>query len=296
MRKKVKIDFCNFWPGFKKEDNYFINLLRTKYDVEISSSPDYLIFSSFGIKKDHKKYKCIKIFYTGENRRPYDYECDYSFSFDYLDDPDHYRLPLYALYGDYEDMIRQHKEKKVDEIIKSKKKFCAFVYSNGDAYQRNKFFHKLSRYKQVDSGGGHLNNIGRKVSNKLEFISNYKFMIAYENSSYAGYTTEKIYEPMTVNTIPIYWGNPLVHRDFNTKSFINYYDYEDEEAMIEQIIKIDNDDDLYRKMLEESFFLNNEPNKYIQKEAVLKQFDYIFTNNREPIALKNKKKKLFTWF
>ena len=41
------------------------------------------------------------------------------------------------------------------------------------------------------------------------------FTIAFKNDSYPGYTTEKIYEPMYVNSLPIYSGNPLVYRDFN---------------------------------------------------------------------------------
>ena len=31
-----------------------------------------------------------------------------------------------------------------------------------------------------------------------------------------------------VNSLPIYWGNPLIHREFNTKSFVNYHDFERE--------------------------------------------------------------------
>ncbi len=57
---------------------------------------------------------------------------------------------------------------------------------------RNNFFLKISKYKKVDSGGLALNNIGYIVKNKLEFIKDYKFTIAFENSSYSGYTTEKI--------------------------------------------------------------------------------------------------------
>ena len=37
--------------------------------------------------------------------------------------------------------------------------------------------------------------------------------IAFENSSFPGYTTEKIFEPMLEGSIPIYWGNPRVDED-----------------------------------------------------------------------------------
>ena len=71
------------------------------------------------------------------------------------------------------------------------------------------FFVKLSKYKQVDSGGRTLNNIGGPVEDKMEFIKDYRFVISFENAEYPGYTTEKIIQPMFVDSIPIYWGNPL---------------------------------------------------------------------------------------
>ena len=39
--KSLKIDFTDFWPGFDKEDNYFTNLLREGFSVEISPNPDF---------------------------------------------------------------------------------------------------------------------------------------------------------------------------------------------------------------------------------------------------------------
>ena len=46
-KKKIKINFSDFWGGFNRTDNYFYNLLKEKFDVEISNSPDYLFFSLF---------------------------------------------------------------------------------------------------------------------------------------------------------------------------------------------------------------------------------------------------------
>jgi hypothetical protein len=28
--KTIKLDFADFWPGFKKTDNYFYSLLKTR--------------------------------------------------------------------------------------------------------------------------------------------------------------------------------------------------------------------------------------------------------------------------
>ena len=243
MKNKIKIDFSDFWGGFNKTDNYFYNLLKEEFDIEISNQPDYLFFSIFG--NSHQNYKCKKIFYTGENIAPPMNYCDWSFSFDYLDDPRNYRLPHYLLYDGYYELERP----KVIEESMANRNFCNFVASNGNCQERNWFVQELSKYKKVDSGGRFMNNIGYAVTDKRKFQSEYKFSVAFENNAYRpqhiGYTTEKIMEPMTVNSIPLYWGNPKIDLEFNPKSFVNFYDFNSFDQMIEYIIELDKDDSKY---------------------------------------------------
>lgn len=260
MKNKIKIAFADFWGGFEynptgKEnfDNVIYRMLSEDFEIEISNDPDYLIYSVFG--NSHTNYKCKKILYTGENRRPdYNY-CDYSISFDYSDDPRNLRLPLCAI-NLYENGIINNFEKNIDfEKIKSEKtKFCNFIFSNSSAELRNVLFQELSKYKQVDAGGRVFNNIGYLVEDKLKFQSEYKFTIAFENSQYPGYTTEKLVHPKLVNSIPIYWGNPDVAKDWNTKAFINAYDFKNLYEVIEFVKEVDNNDDLYFDMLKEPHF------------------------------------------
>ena len=119
------------------------------------------------------------------------------------------------------------------------------MVSNRKGDVRDRFFELLSKYKRVDSAGRWLNNIGGTVSDKLKFIASYKFSIAFENGSHPGYTTEKIFEPMLVDSLPIYWGNPLVNLDFNPRSFVNYYDHNSLDALVDWVIELDRNDDLY---------------------------------------------------
>ena len=255
MKNKIKIDFSDFWGGFDKTDNYFYNLLKEEFEVEISNNPDVLFFSVFG--NQHQSYQCKKVFYTGENVAPPLGYCDYSFSFDYLDDVRNYRLPHYLLYDGYYELVRT----KVIEESMVNRKFCNFVASNGNCNDRNSFVQELSKYKKVDSGGRFMNNIGYAVPDKRKFQSEYKFSVAFENNAYRpqhpGYTTEKIMEPMTVNSIPIYWGNPLINKEFNQKSFVNFYDFNDINKMIEYIIELDKDDSKYLEMLNQPWFTGN---------------------------------------
>ena len=281
MKKTIKIFFSDFWANFDPENNLFTNLLREDYNVIISDqNPDFLFFSYFG--NHFERFNCTRIYFTGENVTPNFKHCDFAMSFELdLDNPKHYRLPLYAL---FDDVAKLTTAKDPEAILKSKSQFCNFIYSNPNSKKRIDFFHKLSKYKTVHAGGRVLNNLGFRVDDKIKFISDYKFTIAFENESHPGYTTEKIFEPMIANSLPIYWGNPQVLRDFNTKSFLNYYDFSSDEELIEHIINVDNNDDLYLKYLEQPWFNNNQINEFVLNQN-LKQFLHsIIDNQSTPVA------------
>lgn len=271
--KKIKINFADFWGDFDKTNNYFYNLLKQEFDIEISNNPDFLFYSVFG--NSNLSYQCTKIFFSGENIGPDYNNCDYSMCYDYIDNEKHYRLPLYILYGGYYDLIN----KKVDDSLVNRK-FCNFIVSNGGSLIRNNFFTKISKYKKVDSGGRFMNNIGYAVSDKLKFQSDYKFSIAFENDSYRdnrdGYTTEKILEPMKVNSIPIYWGNTIIDKEFNKNSFINYHDFNSEDELIEHIIFLDNNDDEYMKVMREPWLTDNKILESLKEENIKKFLYNIF--------------------
>ena len=278
----IKIAFSDFWLGFNYYpdkthvgDNTLYDILSEKYDLEISDNPDILIFSVFG--NSYSRYNCTKIFYTGENIRPDYNKCDYSLSFDYNSDERNYRFPLSAITL-YESGIRDKfpKEMDFDKIKSEKTKFCNFIFSNPNAQLRNQLFFELSKYKRVDSGGRAHNNIGYLVDNKLDFINNYKFTICFENSEYPGYTTEKLVHPKLKDSIPIYWGNPRVGDDWNTKSFINAYDFNNLGDLIEYIKEVDNNDDLYYKILSEKHFTSgDELSNDLQYKNIFTFFDKI---------------------
>ena len=259
-KKTVKINFCDWWSDFKKEDNQFINVLKKYYNVEIADNPDFLFYSCFG--GENFNYKdCVKIFYTGENVLPNFNYCDYGIGFDYIDFGDRYLRRAIAV---PEQIIVDRSA--VDDSFFNRR-FCNFIYSNATsgegAFLRQEFCKKLMEYKHVDCPGNVLHNMdaedelaprkGNWAQSKIEFLKKYKFTIAFENSSSNGYTTEKLVQPLQSFSIPIYWGNPLVVKDFNPKAFINCNDYDNDlDAVIERIKELDNDSDKYLAMLREN--------------------------------------------
>jgi hypothetical protein len=249
--KQIKIYFEDFWPGFDAENNFITSILRLEYNVIIDPNPDYLFFSVWGY--DHLKYrKAVKIFYSLENIEPDFNLCDYAIAFQNLHAGDRYlRYPCYL-----EARFDKLNNKSFLEEEALNRKFCNFVYSNSKWADpiREQFFKKLSKYKKVDSGGHYLNNIGGPVADKIDFIKNYKFTIAFENSSLSGYTTEKLTEPMSVNSMPVYWGNPDIQLDFNKDSIIFVNDYDSLDAAIEEIIRLDNDNDAYINKLKKPWY------------------------------------------
>jgi len=241
--KRIKLAFVDMYPGHIPENDYYYKLLSRHYAIEISEKPDYIICSSFGHR--HVYYDCIKIAHMGENIIPDFNEVDYGVGFEHMTLGDRYvRVPLYAIYKEYQKL--KHRTPPPDEYLLNRK-FCSFVVSNSSLADpiRIKFFKELSRYKHVDSGGRCLNNIGGPVKNKSEFCGQYKFNIAFENTSSPGYTTEKVMQPLANFVVPIYWGNPKIESDFQRNSLVVVADQTDISRAIEEIIYLDTHDGAY---------------------------------------------------
>jgi len=275
--KQLRLKFTDFWPGFAPSDNYFFKLLSRFCAVELDDEPDVVIYSSY--RREYLKYDCTRVFYTGENVRPDFSGCDFALSCDFTDRPNHYRLPLYALYIERAKWLPKLLSRKSREEAlatwRRKQKFCCMVVSNDNSPRRIELFKKLSAYKRVDSGGRILNNIGGPVANKMQFIRDYRFVISFENSSYPGYTTEKILEPLVADCIPLYWGNSLIGKDFNPACFLHLDHSKSEEQFIREIIAVDSDEEKAVQLLTAPTFPNNTIPPGIDEGRVLRFFQHI---------------------
>lgn len=281
--RRLKIDFVDFWPGFDKYDNIFYNTLKRCYEIDINPKPDVLIYSCNGV--EHLKYRCKKIFYSCENVRPDFSLCDFAITFDHLTQPNHFRLPLFALYHDLKSLNGEYSREFFANEWHRKKKFCCIVVSNSAAKDRIDFFYKLSKYKAIDSGGRWNNTIGYYVSDKLDFIKDYKFVFAFENSSYPGYTTEKILEPLLKHCIPIYWGNPKVNKDFNEERIINFHSFRSAEEVIDYIIKLDQDDQLAIDLLSKPIFNPGDLPAYCNPDNLFAFLEHAIHSKIIPVSL-----------
>jgi hypothetical protein len=274
----MRLAFTGFWPGFDARDNYFVKQLDHSW--ELSSDPQVTICSCFD--REHRKYEnSLKIFFTGENVRSNMLEYDHAISFD-LDEREGrcIRWPLYNLYQD----------PKFSPVADTREDFCCMVVSNPRNDKRIGFFHALEKYRPVDSGGKTLNNVGGPVADKMEFIKRYKFCIAFENSYYPGYTTEKLLQAKKAGCIPIYWGNPEVALDFDTKSFVNAHAFKSFSQCIEYIKYLDNDEMAYATMQARPILNDNSYTRYSDPERFKKWLNTVVAEGRS-----RKKIYLFSW-
>lgn len=106
-------------------------------------------------------------------------------------------------------------------------------------------------------GGQYKNNVGGAIKDKIKFLSHYKFSIAMENSEGQGYVSEKILDSFMAGTIPIYYGGYTIDEFINPKSYILIKNENDMLKKIEYIKKIDNDEILYKSILKEKLFIND---------------------------------------
>lgn len=294
--KKVRISLLDFWNDFDITRMKFYLILLERYDVEIVSKwqdADYVFYSCFGETHWEVSAEKIKIFFTAENITPDFNACDYAIGFDYLNFND--RFLRQSNYYSVPKILDLQSIEKCS--IPTKSSFCSFVVSNGFASEyRVKLFKALSKYKKVDSGGRFMNNIGSPVIDKREFNSRYKFSICCENSSHPGYTTEKLYQAFEARTIPIYWGDPLVGKVFNTKALVNAHEYQSIDEVVKRVIEIDQNEELYHNMLREPIFVDEKESSISQQEDNLRHFLYnIFDQDIETAYRYNRHSTHFTY-
>lgn len=288
---KKKISYWYVDGHANPEDYYVYHWLRERYDVVLDElSPDFLFYDIFGDR--HRHYPdSVKIFLPTEDEIPNFNQCDYATGFvdlSYLDRYFYHNFVLDGITPDFQD-----RSAVTDDFVN--RKFCNFIYSNSTAGEgallRQELCLRLMRYKRVDCPGIVLNNMDRSVINdiyvgdwvksKIEFQKQYKFTFACENDSTDGWTTEKMPNAFQAYSVPIYYGNPNVGRDFNPKAFINLADFDfDLDKVIDRIVYLDTHNDEYLAMLREKPLRDNF--RYYNENKYKEWIFHIIEKGRKP--------------
>ena len=259
----MNVKYIGFWPKFSGQStNIFNKLLVYKYNLN-DKSGDYIAICNGANERTYtcKHAKAI-IYFSGEylsDEHVYkllESENVFVLTYNRITHPRFFRIQnifCHSFYGYYSD--------KLQILPKQKKtRFCSFINNNcGNKYRIN-FVKQLHKYTHVDCAGKCLFNmpwdkpVAREIGivNEIkicDFISNYKFHIAFENMSRDGYCTEKIWWGIIANTIPIYWGDGTIYTDFNKGSFLNRADFQTDKEFIEYIQYVDSNEQVYNEIL-----------------------------------------------
>jgi hypothetical protein len=226
----VRINIARFWHGATADEIIHTILpdLLPYVDFEVSTSPQVLLYGPYAGAIPEGRF--VKVFIGCENVRPIMTECDWAFGIEHEHHVRHPRYMRFMRWGDDAHLVQQ--KKSWSDVLRSKRRFCIFLYTHRMRY-REAFFTALSRYQRVDSPGPSMNNMPgidsipgqRDWQVKIDFLRQYKFVIAFENSSRPGYNTEKLTHAIEADCVPIYWGDSEVGRQFNVHRFINAHDY-----------------------------------------------------------------------
>lgn len=232
-KKKIHIR-CQNGINFNTALSEIFYELTGTFEFIESSNPDFILFGPYG-NNFPPKGDYIRIGYFCENIIPDLSICEWAFGIPLEEEIEHYKYKRIQWHGfNPKALIKNLSDNDIDYIINQKQHFCNFFYSNQVPY-REQFFKQLSKYKKIDAPGKSMNNMpsidkkytGNMWERKRGFLNEYKFTIAFENYVYPGYQTEKLYDSMLCNNLPIYCGDPFVGQIFNTNSFINVPDYID---------------------------------------------------------------------
>lgn len=261
--------FVDFWKGFNPKKHWLCSELENVEGV---------CYSVFG-NRFSEVQGSPRIFFSAENFWEQEDRfrlSDYSFSHHMHDDPelghvitDHTRiLNFTAKLGPRRvvDLIQRRLNKSNDELrqkTRNQKPYCTMV-NRRRVEHRVELFHALNDSLGVVSAGSLLNNTDIEVpwgwDNLREFESGYMFALVTENLRKRGYTTEKLFNALLASTIPIYLGDPDVSKHFNTDAFIDYADFDTDQALLDHVLEVAENEDMRMQYLLQPMVLDKHMN------------------------------------
>ena len=254
---RLKIAFYGFWSGFDANNcSLFSELQQITVSIVDNLSDSDVIFASvfvenFDLEKSYNHLKSFNkpiIFVTGEHTNVglpgfnqlnfYNYYA--CMSPYYSNSPSHIWLPLIAFNHGWNcaqliSNIRSQMLNKRDLAnVHSKAVFCYSNATHENSF-RNQVAEILLRHNVLHSCGKVYNNTNgdyapRGVAEFSEYCSAYKAYLAFENASFLGYRTEKLYNGIMSGAHTFYWGDPSALHDLNPKIITNLTDVSPEVA------------------------------------------------------------------
>jgi hypothetical protein len=277
------------------------------------SPNDYDSFMKCNVASYDFKNKNIKfLFVSGEVSNFHDHlnhgENVWSMGYENFEHERYLRVPSYVLdiwtlfdesgitYSPFDWLT---KTRDYEKIVARQKGFCSIAQASDVSY-RGLVFDKLSEYKKVTSSGPWRGNVdpedalnkmqwhghqymgridGLTYREKIDFFRKFKFNIAIQLHNVDYCIQEKLIHSYVSGAVPIYYGNKFIETEgFNPESFINLHNYENLDDFLDLVKKIDTDNNLHRKYIEEPIFTDNKLPIYFDIDYLLSFFEKILNS------------------
>jgi len=282
----VNVYFHGFWWGFFEKTNpvhiqFFVDILEgiLSQPVTISSFENStVLIEAFCSRLDSETLSVVKkktwehsFLYSGESFPLPSFSSEYSAilccqsSRRNIINVPHYIPYLYCNNFTEKAHTIHLEDPELFKLDNSKKDMLVAGISNPYGYDRNRILDYLGNIFPIEHIGNFRNTIGGAFGPSYntrefqEYMGKFKFVLTMENSIGDTYITEKIFNAILSNRIPIYFGTKNVTDYINEKRILRVSDTSAESLKIlsERISELMHDDDEYNSILKEPVFVKN---------------------------------------
>ena len=269
-----KVYFHGFWSGFFEHTNpvhkdFFIKLLENIFEENIIigtlEDSDILFETIFEESFIYKKLWKYTFLFSGESRLN-EHINKYNIVFcSKKNSGNIVNLPEFIpyLYCNYSIEHLENKHKFIKEENKSPVAITSII-SNPNCNERNFLLQILMQHFPIANFGSLMNNVGGKLDfeyNSLffcNFLKQFKFICAFENSVDEIYITEKIFHGLLAGIIPIYYGTKNITDYINKDRIIIVEDLSETsiKKVIHKIQYLINNKEAYDEIIRKPIFTN----------------------------------------
>ena len=241
--RNLEVEIIGMQKDFHKADfSYFLNTVPSRENINSfnknNKSHYYMVFAMES--EPHSS--------GGETWINADFKMWYNLDLSFPEPATYFDLKLYL-----PDLLTKPKV----EFEEKEKNPLVWVLSNCAAFNgREKFISKLMKKINIDSYGFCLRNkeshSSVRMEGNIELYSKYKFVIAIENSNCEDYVTEKLVHAVASGSIPIVAGKdnkPNYSKFLPKNSYINIYDYNSIDDLVNHLKKIESNQNEYEKYI-----------------------------------------------
>lgn len=143
-------------------------------------------------------------------------------------------------------------EGEEDFVPPSKNKLICWIVSNWNQdHVRVKYYNELYKHIEVHAYG---QAFGEYITDQDYFptMASCKFYLAFENSIHKDYITEKLYNPLSVGTVPIVLGPPRHNYEnfIQGDAFIHVDDFTSPKELADYLLLLDKNEEMYLRYFE----------------------------------------------